>query len=76
MKLCALYRPLLAAALCAVWAAGLTVGSERSASSMANAANKFLGALSPEQRQQTTFPFESEELAAISAQRPADSRHE
>jgi Protein of unknown function (DUF3500) len=62
MKLSALYRPLLAAALCALWAAGLTIGSERSASSMANAATKFLGALSPEQRQQATFPFESEEI--------------
>jgi hypothetical protein len=62
MKLATFSRPILAAALCAVWVAGLTVASERSASSMANAANKFLAALSPEQRQQATFPFESEEL--------------
>jgi hypothetical protein len=62
MKLATFSRPILAAALCAAWVAGLTVASERSASSMANAANKFLAALTPEQRQQATFPFESEEL--------------
>jgi hypothetical protein len=62
MKIATFSRPILAAVLCAAWAAGLTVASERSASSMANAANKFLAGLSPEQRQQATFPFESEEL--------------
>ena len=62
MKFATYSRPLLAAALCAAWVAGVTVASERSASSMAAAANKFLGALSPEQRQQATFPVESEEL--------------
>ena len=62
MKFATYSRPLLAAALCAAWVAGITVASERSASSMAAAANKFLAALSPEQRQQATFPMESEEL--------------
>ena len=62
MKIATCSRPILAAALCAAWVAGVTVASERSASSMANAANKFLAGLSPEQRQQATFPFESEEL--------------
>jgi hypothetical protein len=62
MKLATFSRPILAAGLCAAWVAGATVASERSASSMASAANKFLAALSPEQRQQATFPFESEEL--------------
>jgi len=62
MKRTTLLRPIFAAALCAAWVAGITIASERSASSMANAANKFLGALTPEQRQQATFPMESEEL--------------
>lgn len=62
MKAAAFYRPLLAAAVCAAWVAGATVASERSASSMATAANKFLAGLSPELRQQATFPFDSAEL--------------
>jgi Protein of unknown function (DUF3500) len=62
MKLATCSRPILAAALCAAWIGGATVASEKSAASMAGAANKFLAALSPEQRQQATFPFESEEL--------------
>jgi hypothetical protein len=62
MKVAAFYRPLLAAALCGAWVAGTTVASERSASSMANAANKFLAGLSAEQRQQATFAMDSEEL--------------
>ena len=62
MKRSTLFRFAVAAALCAAWVAGVTIASERSASSMANAATKFLAALSPEQRQQATFPVESEEL--------------
>lgn len=62
MKRASLLRPALAAALCAAWVAGVTVASERSATSMANAATKFLGALSPEQRQQASFALDSEEL--------------
>jgi hypothetical protein len=57
-----LFRLVLAAALCAAWVAGVTIASERSASSMANAATKFLGALTPEQRQQASFALDSEEL--------------
>ena len=37
------------------------VGAERSSASMASAAAKFLGALTPEQRQQATFAFASDE---------------
>jgi hypothetical protein len=62
MKRTALFRLTLAAALLAAWVAGVTIASERAASSMANAANKFLGALTPEQRQQASFALESEEL--------------
>ena len=62
MKRTPLFRLTLAAALCAVWVAGVTIASERSATSMANAANKFLGALTAEQRQQASFALDSEEL--------------
>jgi uncharacterized protein DUF3500 len=62
MKRTTLFRLTLAVALCAAWVAGVIIASERSASSMANAANKFLGALSPEQRQQASFALDSEEL--------------
>jgi hypothetical protein len=47
---------------CALLAgAGALVAAERSSSTMANAANAFLASLTPEQRQQATFPFESDE---------------
>src|SRR6185503_20110018 len=62
MKRATIIRLALAAALTAVWIAGVTIASERSASSMAGAANKFLASLTPEQRQQATFAIESEEL--------------
>ena len=62
MKRTPLFRLTLAAALCAAWVAGVTIASERSATSMANAANKFLGALTAEQRQQASFALDSEEL--------------
>ena len=55
-------RPVVAAALCAASLVALTLASERSASSMATAANAFLAALSPEQRQQAVYPVDSEEL--------------
>src|SRR3954470_23783956 len=55
-------RMLLVPMIAAVWVAGVTIASERSASSMANAADKFLASLSPEQRQQATFAVDSEEL--------------
>jgi hypothetical protein len=57
-----LARPLVALALVAVWIAGATIASERSASAMAAAAGKFLAALSAEQRQKASFPLDSEEL--------------
>jgi hypothetical protein len=47
--------------LVAAAGAGALVGAERSAASMASAATKFLGALTPEQRQQATFAFASDE---------------
>jgi hypothetical protein len=62
MKSATVTRFVLAVLLGAVWIAGVTVASERSASSMASAANKFLASLTAEQRQQATFAFESEEL--------------
>ena len=62
MKSATVTRCVLAVVLGAVWIAGVTVASERSASSMANAANKFLASLTAEERQQATFAFESEEL--------------
>jgi hypothetical protein len=55
-------RPVLAIALFGAWLAGMTIAAERSASSMATAASRFLEALSPEQRQQATFALDSEEL--------------
>jgi hypothetical protein len=59
-------RLAVAAALLAVWGAGVTLSSQRStssraASAMTTAANKWLEALTPEQRQQATFPNDAEE---------------
>ena len=59
-------RVTIAVALLAVWGAGVTLGSQRSASSrsaaaMTTAANRWLEALTPEQRQQATFPNHTEE---------------
>jgi len=54
-------RLFLAAALLAAGAIGSTIAAERSSATMATAATKFLAGLSAEQRQQATFPFESEE---------------
>jgi hypothetical protein len=41
--------------------AGAMIAAERSASTMANAATAFVSSLTPEQRQQAVFPFESDE---------------
>src|SRR5437588_1123380 len=40
---------------------GSTIAADRSASTMANAATAFLGALTPDQKQQATFAFDTEE---------------
>ena len=61
MKLARWYRPALIVGLAAAWLAGITIASERSASGMATAAQHFLDALTPEQRQQAAFPFDSDE---------------
>jgi hypothetical protein len=61
MRFATLSRPALAVGLVAAWLAGVTIASERSASSMAAAANKFLAGLTPEQRQQATFSIDSPE---------------
>ena len=54
-------RVVVAVALLAVGAAGVAIQAQRSASSMQTAASKFLAALTPEQRQRATFPFEAPE---------------
>ena len=59
-------RLALAAVLVAAWGAGVTLSSQRSTSSraaaaMTTAANKWLEALTPEQRQQATFANDAEE---------------
>ena len=63
-------RLAVAVALLAVWGAGVTLGSQRSTSSrsaaaMTTAANKWLEALTSEQRQQATFAIDSEEKAPL-----------
>jgi uncharacterized protein DUF3500 len=54
-------RLLVAASLLAVAALGSVVAADRSASTMAGAATAFLGALTPEQKQQATFAFDGDE---------------
>ena len=51
----------VAGALVVALAVGSMVAAERSSSAMVTAANKFLAALTPEQRQQAAFAFSSEE---------------
>lgn len=51
----------LAAAVVVLGIGGLTVASQRSASAMAGAANKWVAALTPDQKAQATFEFDSEE---------------
>ena len=62
MKYATVSRLVLAVTLCAAWVAGVTIASERTATSMTNAANAFLAGLSAEQRQQASFALDSEEL--------------
>ena len=59
-------RAALVAALAALWFAGTTLNSQqaasrRAATAMTGAAEKFLAGLTPEQRQQVTFPLDNEE---------------
>jgi uncharacterized protein DUF3500 len=54
-------RLLLVAVLGLTYVAGITRASEKSAAAMTAAANKWLGSLSAEQRQQATFPIDSDE---------------
>ena len=56
------YPRLVLSVLCVLLAgAGAMVAAERSSSGMADAATAFLASLTPEQRQQAVFPFESDE---------------
>jgi len=54
-------RMIVAAGCLAALVAAPMVASERTATTMAGAATKFLGSLSAEQRQKATFPFDSNE---------------
>jgi hypothetical protein len=54
-------RLALAAALVLLGIGGLTVASQKSASAMAGAANKWVASLTPEQKAAGTFAFDSEE---------------
>ena len=54
-------RLCLAAALVAALAVGSMVAAERSSSAMATAATRFVNALTPDQRQQASFAFDSDE---------------
>jgi hypothetical protein len=54
-------RIALAAALVVIGLGSLTLASQRSAAAMAGAAGKWLTSLTPEQRQQAVFAFDSDE---------------
>jgi hypothetical protein len=54
---------LVVAAACVLACLGAVRAAERSPAAMADAAGKFLAALSPEERQQATFAFDSSERA-------------
>jgi hypothetical protein len=54
-------RVVLALGLACVFTAGVVISAQRATATMASAATSFLNALTPEQRQQATFPMESEE---------------
>src|SRR5438552_2794690 len=54
-------RLCLSAALVAALAVGSMVAAERSSSAMATAATRFVNALTPDQRQQASFAFDSDE---------------
>jgi hypothetical protein len=54
-------RVLLALGLSVAWLGAAATASSRSASAMSTAANRFLEGLTPEQRQQASFPYDAEE---------------
>ena len=54
-------RACLAAAAVAALAVGSTIAAERSSSAMSQAATRFLGSLTTEQRQQASFAFDADE---------------
>jgi uncharacterized protein DUF3500 len=54
-------RVLLAVSLAVLGALGSLVAADRSATAMSTAATAFLGALTPEQRQQAAFAFDTDE---------------
>ena len=54
-------RACLAAAVVAALAIGSTIAAERSSSAMSQAATRFLGSLTAEQRQQASFAFDADE---------------
>ena len=58
VSICRSLRVLVAAGFAAL-IIGAAVASERTATSMANAASQFLTSLTPEQRQRAAFPFDS-----------------
>ena len=61
MKRVAMPRGIVAVALVLAAVVGSLVAAERSSAAMAGAATKFLASLSPEQRQQGSFAFASDE---------------
>jgi hypothetical protein len=61
MQLLRAPRVVLASGCLAAALVGAVVAAERSSASMASAATSFLNSLSPEQRQQAAFAFESDE---------------
>ena len=58
-----LFRLALGAGLVSVYMAGVLIASQRAATAMAAAANRFLESLTPEQRQQAALPFDSDDRA-------------
>src|SRR5438874_9493153 len=54
-------RIVLVGALMVVFAGGLMTSAERSSTAMASAATKFVGSLTPEQKQKGMFAFASDE---------------
>jgi hypothetical protein len=56
-----LLRLVLGAGLIGFYMVGALIATQRAAASMASAANRFLASLTPEQRQQAAFPFDSDD---------------